>query len=622
MLRSLYSGVSGLRNHQQAMDVLGNNIANVNTPGFKSSRVTFMDTLSQTLQGVQQARATMGGRNPVQVGSGMTVAAIDKDMGQGSIQATGRNMDLAIEGRGFFIVGSGENYLYSRVGALSVDDAGNVVTNTGERIYGWVDTNQDGVIDSTQDELSWLNLDRRGDGAITNAVAFASPVITGANQGDASLGPITTVATTVSDRWTVEAVANPDFVDEATTPDVPPVVFRVVGERSGELVDPTGNNLFPVGSLVSSDTLGSFVINGGSPAKATLAYDVTTTGGARGNLSLTATEYGAGGNGVSLEFVNKGVNQTLSISVIGKEIVVSLGTDAVGQVTSTLDDVVDAINGSAAASALVTAEASGWNTGTIADTADPPAWEIAVSPDQLNENNTSISVEFTQDAAATDTTVTVADADLASPTVTVTYPPTATIADIVSALDGTSLLRAVAVRGSTETAPSGSTTYSDLLQADGDGSGVEMSTATTQYLQNGAGPNVGDTFTFTTTAPGGAAVENLTVTRDGTIVGTFENGTTEEIARVALANVPNPEGLFSLGGGKFAETPTSGSGFPPTVAGDNGTGTIASGYLEMSNVDLTREFTDMIVTQRGFQANSRVITTSDEMLQDLLALKR
>ena len=77
-----------------------------------------------------------------------------------------------------------------------------------------------------------------------------------------------------------------------------------------------------------------------------------------------------------------------------------------------------------------------------------------------------------------------------------------------------------------------------------------------------------------------------------------------------------------MGGGKFAESPASGSGFPPRVPGTSGTGSLASGFLEMSNVDLTREFTDMITTQRGFQANSRIITTSDEMLQDLLALKR
>jgi flagellar hook protein FlgE len=143
-----------------------------------------------------------------------------------------------------------------------------------------------------------------------------------------------------------------------------------------------------------------------------------------------------------------------------------------------------------------------------------------------------------------------------------------------------------------------------------------------RFLQNGAGPNLGDYFTFNTTASGGATVQNISVAKDGTIIGVFDNGTSEELARVAVGNVTNPEGLLSVGSGKFAESPTSGSGFPPQTAGTAGTGTIAAGFLEMSNVDLTREFTDMITTQRGFQANSKIITTSDEMIQDLLTLKR
>ncbi len=508
MLRSLYSGVSGLRNHQQSMDVIGNNIANVNTPGYKSSRVTFMDTLSQTLQGVQQARATMGGRNPMQIGSGMSVAAVDKNMGQGSIQSTGRTMDIAIEGKGFFIVGNNDDYLYTRVGAMSVDDNGNLVTNTGERVYGWVDTNQDGVIDASQDELQWINLDRRGDGQITNAVAYASPVISGANEGDASLGDVITETTTVTDRWSVVAVDN---AGGSVLPGGDPVVFTVTGERSGPVTNSgTGSLYFEVGDTFENPSLGSFTVNGGVAAQASRTYDF----GGGTTLTVTSDEYGAGGNDINITFVTKGVNQSLSVAMVGNDITVNLATDAAGNVTSTVSDV---------------------------------AAELTAQADSLID---------------------------------------------------------VATAGSP-----GTTT-------------VPTSMLGTQYLANGAGPNVGDSFSFSTTAPGGASVENITFGRDGTVVGTFENGTTEEIARVALGAVPNPEGLFSLGGGKFAETPTSGSGLPPTVAGTDGTGTITAGYLEMSNVDLTREFTDLIVTQRGFQANSRVITTSDEMLQELMALKR
>ena len=619
MLRSLYSGVSGLRNHQQAMDVIGNNIANVNTPGFKSSRVTFMDTLSQTLQGVQQARATMGGRNPMQVGSGMTVAAIDKNMGQGSLQSTGRNLDLAIEGRGFFIVGNEENYYYTRLGALSVDDQGNLVTNTGELIYGWVDTNQDGTISSTQDELQWINLDRRGDGKITNVLAHVGPVIPGANAGDASLSEITPGSSTITDNWTVEAIKNPNF-DPSDSSKGPAVYFTVRGEKSGYLEDASGNRkTFSVGDSVTWDVLGEFTINGNQPKQA--SYDFALD--ASHALSVTAVDFGAGGNEISLEFVNEGPSRSLSVSVSGQHIRVVLATDASGVVTSTLGDVIEAINRSDRASALVRASTSGLAEAQLGPTDEPDrvrilskdgaAWTVTLTNSSSGDSDISVSVNTSA------STITVELADDGSGNITSTW------ADVIQAINdhAEASQHIVAARGDGYLSEAADTASVTLSAGTGtDSLTTAMTEFSKQYLQNGAGPDVGDSFTFSTTAPGGATVENLTITRDGTIIGTFDNGTTEELARIAIANIPNPEGLFSLGGGKFAETPTSGTGFPPVQAGTQGAGTIASGYLEMSNVDLTREFTDMIVVQRGFQANSRIITTSDEMLQDLLALKR
>ncbi len=620
MLRSLYSGVSGLRNHQQAMDVIGNNIANVNTPGFKSSRVTFMDTLSQTLQGVQQARATMGGRNPMQVGSGMTVAAIDKNMGQGSLQSTGRNLDLAIEGRGFFIVGNQENYYYTRLGALSVDDQGNLVTNTGELIYGWVDTNQDGTISSTQDELQWINLDRRGDGKITNVLAHVGPVIPGANAGDASLSEITPGSSTITDKWTVEAIKNPGYDPDDSTQG-PAVYFTVRGEKSGYLEDGSGNKqTFSVGDSVSWDVLGEFTINGNQPRQA--SYDFSLD--ASHALGIKAVDFGAGGNEISLEFVNEGPSRSLSVSVSGQHIRVVLATDASGVITSDLGDVIEAINRSDRASALVRASASGLTEAKLGPSGKPDRirilskdggeWTVSLVNNSTGDSDISVSVNTST------STITVELADDGSGNITSTW------ADVIEALNDPNNGASdhiIAARGDGYLAEAAEAASVTLSAGTGTNDlNTTMTEFSKQYLQNGAGPDVGDSFTFSTTAPGGATVENLTITRDGTIIGTFDNGTTEELARIAIANIPNPEGLFSLGGGKFAETPTSGTGFPPVQAGTQGAGTIASGYLEMSNVDLTREFTDMIVVQRGFQANSRIITTSDEMLQDLLALKR
>lgn len=138
MMRSLYSGVSGLRNHQIRMDVLGNNIANVNTYGFKKSRVSFQDILSQTISGAAAPTAEKGGVNPKQVGLGMNIASIDKIFTQGSLQTTGLNLDLAIQGEGFFVLSKGEEQFFTRAGGFGLDKNGTVVNPAnGLRVQGW-----------------------------------------------------------------------------------------------------------------------------------------------------------------------------------------------------------------------------------------------------------------------------------------------------------------------------------------------------------------------------------------------------------------------------------------------------------------------------------------------------
>jgi flagellar hook protein FlgE len=136
MLRSLFSGVSGMKNQQIKMDVIGNNIANANTTAFKASRVTFKDMLSQTVQSASAPNTTIGGTNPKQVGLGMTVAAIDTDMSQGALQPTGRATDLAIQGNGFFVVYDGIKNMYTRDGSFTLDKNGFLVTSEGLKVRG------------------------------------------------------------------------------------------------------------------------------------------------------------------------------------------------------------------------------------------------------------------------------------------------------------------------------------------------------------------------------------------------------------------------------------------------------------------------------------------------------
>ncbi len=138
MMRSLFSGVSGLKNHQTRMDVIGHNISNVNTYGYKSTRVTFQDMLSQTVAGAAKPEANRGGVNPKQVGLGMTVASIDRLFTQGSLQTTGNQTDVAISGDGFFVVADGDKQFYTRAGTFGVDKDGTLVNPAnGLKVQGW-----------------------------------------------------------------------------------------------------------------------------------------------------------------------------------------------------------------------------------------------------------------------------------------------------------------------------------------------------------------------------------------------------------------------------------------------------------------------------------------------------
>jgi flagellar hook protein FlgE len=144
MMRSLFAGVSGLKNHQTRMDVVGNNISNVNTYGFKTSRVTFQDMLSQTIAGAAKPEENKGGVNPKQIGLGMNIASIDKLFTQGSLQTTGNQTDLAISGDGFFVTSQGDKKYYTRAGNFTLDKDGTLVSPAnGLRVQGWMATRND-----------------------------------------------------------------------------------------------------------------------------------------------------------------------------------------------------------------------------------------------------------------------------------------------------------------------------------------------------------------------------------------------------------------------------------------------------------------------------------------------
>ncbi len=160
MMRSMYSGVSGLRIHQTKMDVIGNNIANVNTVGFKSSRATFSEIFSQTVQGASGANQNKGGTNPIQIGLGATLGSIDVNMTEGASQRTDNPLDLKIEGEGFFVVSDVTGNKFTRAGAFNIDSVGNLVTSGGLNLMGWgVNATTNEIEKNKVDKLQILSAD-------------------------------------------------------------------------------------------------------------------------------------------------------------------------------------------------------------------------------------------------------------------------------------------------------------------------------------------------------------------------------------------------------------------------------------------------------------------------------
>ncbi|WP_350348549.1 flagellar hook protein FlgE [Agromyces sp. G08B096] len=182
MLRSLFSGISGLRAHQTMLDVTGNNIANVNTAGFKGSATQFQDTLSQLIQGGGAPGAAIGGTNPAQVGLGVQLAGISTNFSQGSAQATGRASDLMISGDGFFVVQAGGETLYTRAGGFDFDAQGRLVTPDGALVMGW---NAVGGVVNQGGGLANITLPR---GAVSPAVATTEVRFSGNLPSDAAAG--------------------------------------------------------------------------------------------------------------------------------------------------------------------------------------------------------------------------------------------------------------------------------------------------------------------------------------------------------------------------------------------------------------------------------------------------
>jgi flagellar hook protein FlgE len=290
MLRSLFSAISGLQAHQTKMDVVGNNIANVNTVGYKSSTTEFEDTLSQVLRNGSAPTATAAGTNPAQVGLGVRVGAISTNFQQGSAQSTGRSTDFMINGDGFFITSSGSQQLYTRAGSFDVDGNGRLHTPDGAILQGWMATN--GTI-NTNGPIGPLSIPI---GQVMAPQVTTNSTISGNLSAD---NPVQVQAqATVYDSLGAAHQVNYVLTPSATVP------FNnqwtvTASDASGALTTTPASGLltFNTATKKFSPTSFSFTpVAGTWPAAPSIAVDISglTQFGGKDNLSVTQPVTGAG----------------------------------------------------------------------------------------------------------------------------------------------------------------------------------------------------------------------------------------------------------------------------------------------------------------------------------------
>lgn len=550
MMRSMYSGVSGLKTHQTKMDVIGNNIANVNTVGFKSSSVTFSEIMYQNLSGASGPNALTGtgGVNAKQIGLGVTTGSTSVNItGPGASQTTGRAFDIKLNdtnsATSFFIVSNGSGTQFTRAGSFYVDGAGNLcMTSTGYNVMGW--------------------------------------------QVDPTTGDIR--------KDTVSAL-------------------RVMSEKNMTSAPEATVNGRCEGVLDKNST------------------DVTSEAGQAMNLSF----YDALGYSYVAKFAIKETNRdTGEYTVELTDILDSTNKSILDQtkydsVTGTYDpDYLGDIFGAVKSQTKTYTPRAGWTTVDAANNIfeynatyyryDAAAGNLVEVTDNGGGNYVQVPGGTTKTLAeafgvspyATGITMTngVVTANVSGANYTLKFNPDEGVFDYIGATGQDNVFL----------------NLKDTLG--GNFENIDIDFTGTKWFDNGGsstiGMDKGDVDGKTGTGKKLGDMIGLFVDTNGKIYGSYDNGNTILLGQIAVAQFANAMGLEKVGDNCYTTTLNSGEFDGIGVDITAGGGTMSTGMLEMSNVDLSSEFTEMITTQRGFQANSRIITVSDTLLEELINLKR
>ena len=548
MMRSMYSAVSGLKTHQTRMDVIGNNIANVNTVGFKSSSVTFQDMLYQNMSGASGPNAAtgVGGTNAKQIGLGVSTGATNLSItSAGAAETTGRGFDIRLTDSSttnFFIVNNGSQNLFTRSGSFYVDGGGNLcMTSTGYTVMGWQVDPTTGNI--RKDTVSALRIMQPGN-LISLPEATTDATFSGIiDKQDPDV---------ISD---LGMVRNLNFYDKQGYSYTARFVVKATGAEGHfnveleSILDADSNTIFPDEDLTPQERA---MIFGNYVADATLGTYSELADGFYYYSDTDEYYYGDRDNG-GQKIVLSGNGKNFELD--GDPGTTFTFSQVYGISSGMMDNVVD---GDAVGSVA---------GGVLTITGSFVGYELEFS----TQDGSFIGING----------LSAASLNLANMTI---FP-----------------------NGNFENI---SIDFSGLLNsANGGKSTAVLDTGNVDNASIGKGKRLGNLI-------------GLQVQNNGEIYGTYDNGNTVLLGQIAVAQFANAAGLEAVGNNCYTTTLNSGEfdGIGVDITADGSK--MTAGELEMSNVDLSTEFTSMITTQRGFQANSRVITTSDTLLEELVNLKR
>ncbi len=568
---ALFTGLSGLNVNTTQMNVVGNNIANANTTSFKTSRVLFTPQFYVTDQAGSPPSSDNGGANPSQRGLGASVSTIEQDFTPGSIQATGHNTDMAIDGSGFFVIKNAGKQQFTRDGAFSLDSNNQLVTGTGAFLQGYgADTTGSVVLGELKNITIPLGtssistptskVKMKGNLDASGAPAAGASILT---SGDVTLlGGAAAPATT-------DLLTNISDVNSNATPLFNAGDKLTVGGIKGGRALPVQTFTVTAASTVQ-DMLDFY--NQGLGIDTTATNPNVPTPGATlqaDPANPTAMQFEIVGNEGSvnaLELAGGGIINQNGVSPLtfadGIDTATSVASDPSGESVHTSFTAYDSLGNPVSVEVAATLESTG-NTGNV--------WRFMASSDDNKSGGPVLgngTLTFDSQGNLKSSTGTVLNIDRT---------------------------------GTGAQSPMSFTlNFDSMTQLSGQTSSLVMSN------QDGMPPG---------------SLSSFSVGLDGIITGAYSNGMTRALGQIALASFANPNGLDNVGGNIYAQGANSGSAVISTPL-ELGTGSIRSGSLELSNVDLSQEFTNLIIASTGFSASSRVISTSDQLIQELLNSSR